>query len=90
MSKPMSKQMQKVAERYERATTKKFGQKTNADHIRSMTDEELAMFLCGVYDDETCGVYQNEIGKFICGITIIDYDEDKIAEWLQQPYEEEP
>jgi hypothetical protein len=25
--------------------------KTNADHIRSMTDEELAEFLCSVYDE---------------------------------------
>lgn len=62
---------------------------TNAQHIRSMTDEELAEFLCGVYDDENCGVYQDECGKFICGTTIIDYDQYKIADWLKQPYKEE-
>lgn len=61
---------------------------TNADHIRSMSDEELAEFLCGVYDDENCGAYQDECGKFICGTTIFDYDQYKIADWLKQPYEE--
>lgn len=62
---------------------------TNADHIRSMTDEALAEFLCEVYDDECCGVYQDEVGKFICGTTIIDYDPHKIKEWLKQPYKED-
>ena len=42
MSKPMSEQMQKLATRYEKATGKKFNAKTNAQKIRSMTDEELA------------------------------------------------
>ena len=51
-----------------------------------MTDEELAEFLCGVYDDENCGAYQDECGKFICGTTILDYDQYKIADWLKQPY----
>lgn len=62
---------------------------SNGDRIRSMSDEELAEFLRGVYDDESCGVYQDECGKFICGITIIDYDQYKIADWLKQPYEED-
>lgn len=61
---------------------------TNADRIRAMTDEELAEFLCGVYDDDNCGVYQAESGKFINGITILDYDEFKILEWLLQPAED--
>ena len=63
--------------------------KTNADRIRTMSDEELAEFLCGVYDDDNCGVYQCECGKFINGTTIIDYDQYKIMEWLQQPADEE-
>lgn len=77
MSKPMSEQMQKVAARYEKATGKKFGQKTNADHIRSMTDEELinvipcpmgfSMFRCTV--PMPCGYCKRE--------------------WLKQPYEED-
>jgi hypothetical protein len=48
-----------------------------------MSDEELAEFLCNVYDEENCGAYQDECGKFIDGITIIDYDQDKILEWLE-------
>ena len=45
MSKPMSEQMQKLADRYEKATGKKFDVKTNAQKIRAMSDEELAEFL---------------------------------------------
>ena len=46
MNKPMSKQMKKLADRYEKATGKKFDVKTNAQKIRDMTDEELAKLLC--------------------------------------------
>ena len=46
MSKPMSEQMQKLADRYEKATRKKFDVKTNAQKIRGMSDEELAKLLC--------------------------------------------
>ena len=46
MSKPMSEQMQKLAARYEKATGKKFCEKTNAQKIRAMGDEELAKLLC--------------------------------------------
>ena len=46
MSKPLSEQMQKLAARYEKAAGKKFGARTNADRIRSMTDDELAKLLC--------------------------------------------
>ena len=46
MSKPMSEQMQKLTARYEKATGKKFGVKTNAQKIRGMSDEELAKLLC--------------------------------------------
>ena len=46
MSKPMSEQMQKLATRYEKATGKKFCEKTNAQKIRAMSDEELAKLLC--------------------------------------------
>lgn len=42
MIKPMSERMQKIAKRYEKATGKRFGLKTNADRIRVMNDEELA------------------------------------------------
>ena len=46
MSKPMSEQMQKLANRYEKATGKKFDAQTNAQKIRGMSDEELAKLLC--------------------------------------------
>ena len=45
MSKPISEQMQKLADRYEKATGKKFNAKTNAQKIRAMNDEELAELL---------------------------------------------
>ena len=61
---------------------------TNADSIRAMSDEELAEFLCGVFDDDTYDDTQNIYGKFICGVFIPDYDQHKIAEWLKQPAEE--
>ena len=51
MSKPLSEQMQKLAARYEKATGKKFGARTNADRIRAMSDEELAEFLIDLADD---------------------------------------
>ena len=55
---------------------------TNADRIRSMNDEELALWICGVYDIE------EENGKFINGIIIPGYAPHDIEEWLQRPAEE--
>ena len=55
---------------------------TNADKIRNMPDEELALWICGVYDIEE----ENE--KFINGIIIPGYAPHDIEEWLQQPAEE--
>lgn len=57
-------------------------QQTNADRIRAMSDEELALWICGVYDIE------EENGKFINGIIIPGYTPHDIEEWLQQPAEE--
>ena len=56
-----------------------FREKTNADRIRSMNDEELALWICSVYDIE------EENGKFINGIIIPGYAPHDIEEWLQQP-----
>lgn len=56
-----------------------FCEKTNADRIRNMTDVELALWICGVYDIE------EENGKFINGIIIPGYAPHDIEEWLQQP-----
>ena len=55
---------------------------TNADRIRAMSDEDLALWICGVYDIE------EENGKFINGIIIPGYAPHDIEEWLQQPAEE--
>ena len=44
-----------------------------------MTDAELALWICGVYDIE------EENGKFINGIIIPGYAPHDIEEWLQQP-----
>ncbi len=46
---------------------------TNADKIRSMTDEELKKFICSMFKCEFCDF---ELGKR-CGLLI----------WLQQPAE---
>ena len=56
---------------------------TNADRIRAMSDEELALWICGIYDIE------EEHGKFINGIIIPGYAPHDIEEWLQQPAEED-
>ena len=56
MSKPMSEQMQKLADRYEKATGKKFNAKTNAQKIRAMNDEELAELLFQVGYDNGWGM----------------------------------
>ena len=86
MSKPMSEQMQKLANRYEKATGKKFNAKTNAQKIRAMTDEELVNFLMRLMGHAQCfaeGIFhyhpcpQNHNCKQ-CGI-----------DWLQQPCGEE-
>lgn len=86
MSKPMSEQMQKLSARYEKATGKKFGAKTNAQKIRSMSDEELVNFIMRLMGHAQCfaeGIFpyhpcpQNTDCKQ-CGI-----------DWLQQPAEED-
>lgn len=79
MSKPMSEQMQKVAERYERATGKKFGQMTNADHIRAMTDEELAHLLHGEYFEG----FNKGLDRDFCEMLPHYHD------WLKRPCKEE-
>lgn len=55
---------------------------TNYDRIKNMSVEEMADFLCGVYDDEEDGA------KFICGIVIPCYNEDDIKQWLETEVQE--
>ena len=53
--------------------------KTNADHIRSMTDEELAKLLLDPVDEKVCPN----------GCDGCDGDCDgKMLNWLKQPYKE--
>ena len=85
MSKPMSEQMQKLAARYEKATGKKFNAKTNAQKIRSMTDEELAEFLCHFRSDEAA-----EHACSGCkGESYCRAGHGGMIDWLRQPAKEE-
>ena len=81
MSKPMSEQMQKLAARYEKATGKKFCGKTNAQKIRSMSDEELAEFL---WNFNLADVSTDKLGEF--GPHMFRC---RLKEWLQMPAEED-
>ena len=80
MSKPMSEQMQKLAARYEKATGKKFCGKTNAQKIRSMSDEELVEFIKNIkVRAALCkAVGNNDAFEELCS-----------AEWLKQPVEDD-
>ena len=81
VSKPMSEQMQKLAARYEKATGKKFDAQTNAQKIRSMSDEELAEFL---WNFNLADVSTGKMGEF--GPHMFRY---RLKEWLQMPAEED-
>ena len=81
MSKPMSEQMQKLADRYEKATGKKFDAKTNAQKIRSMSDEELAEFL---WNFNLADVSTDKLGEF--GLHMFRY---RLKEWLPMPAKED-
>lgn len=72
----------------EGSTCDKFNQEvlspppTNADHIRSMSDEELAKFIPNWSYTDACK----------CGEHYVDCNnecEKCVAEWLQQPYKED-
>ena len=80
MSKPMSEQIQKLAARYEKATGKKFNAKTNAQKIRSMSDEELVEFIKNIkVRAALCkAVKNNDAFEKLCS-----------AEWLQMPAEDD-
>ena len=54
---------------------------TNADHIRGMTDEELAEWLCARFD---C------YGDVPCPAEELCYaDHNGMLDWLQQPHKED-
>ena len=77
-----SKEHYKATEDFARRLIDHAKPMTVADYIRNMTDEELAELLCGVFDEDECD------GKYICGITIPDYDEYRIREWLKSEVKE--
>lgn len=57
--------------------------KTNADHIRSMSNEELAIFLNRVKEPCDCCHLMDTEGA--CTETLCD---DAMMKWLNQPYKE--
>lgn len=62
---------------------------TNADHIRSMSDEELAKFLDGFTGCNYCSEY--ETAPFV-GPGLCDCDgkcKRHLVVWLKQPYKED-
>ena len=84
MSKPMSEQMQKLANRYEKATGKKFDVKTNAQKIRAMSNEELAELMRSMMDCDSCG----NMFSFKCDGSY-EHCSSVCLNWLQQPAEED-
>ena len=53
---------------------------TNYERIKAMSVEEMAEFICSIYDDTW--------DKCIEGYTIPNYDEDNIGCWLNSEVEE--
>ena len=64
---------------------KKSEEKSNYNRIQNMSVEELASFICGIYDYEYDSPIYNETenGKHICGDFIPVYDEECIKQWLE-------
>ena len=58
------------------------GTVTNADHIRAMSDEELASWFCNSVTMECC--YDTCPARHICS-----GDDNGMFKWLKQPFERE-
>ena len=58
------------------------GTVTNADHIRAMSDEELASWFCNSVTMECC--YDTCPARHICS-----GDDNGMLKWLKQPFEGE-
>lgn len=58
---------------------------TNYERIKNMSVEDMAEFICSIFDENEKPYTAD---KFINGDTIPDYDEYKIAEWLNEEVEE--
>jgi hypothetical protein len=55
---------------------------TNADHIRAMSDEELAKWLCSISTAECCD--RSCPARDMC-----DMGDNGLIKWLKQPVEDE-
>lgn len=71
--------------------TGEFPKQSNAQHIRSMTDEELAKFLSEFSACKVCEQFDNRLDR--CGVDshllcVKEYAEAIIGDWLKQPVEE--
>ena len=82
MSKPMSEQMQKLADRYEKATGKKFNAQTNAQKIRAMTDDELNELFHEIYNAGA-----EDAVAYEWGLRTNSFEWTMV--WLQKPAEED-
>jgi hypothetical protein len=56
---------------------------TNYEKIKAMSVEEMAEWICGIFDEDEC------FGKYICGVTIPAYNENAIKEYLESEVEED-
>lgn len=55
---------------------------TNYERIKNMSIEEMAEFICGIFD------IQPDDSKFINGDLIPMYDENEIRQWLESEVSE--
>lgn len=62
--------------------------KTNGDHIRSMTDEELAAFLDAFCDSSECRAENGAVCPLYASCASYEKGFDWNV-WLKQPYKEE-
>ena len=72
---------------YEKATVKP---KTNADHIRSMTDEELADYMSDHAIDDFCYIICGGECKAIATFNKTPFQRCReiVSDWLKQPFDE--
>lgn len=65
--------------------------KTNADHIRSMTDEELADYMSEHSIDDFCYIICGGECKAIATFNKTPYQRCReiVSDWLKQPYKED-
>lgn len=66
---------------------KDYKQATNADRIRAMTDEELAILLCRIMDCSICKRNIQKDGE--CDNYSADGLSKAVLNWLQRPAEED-